>query len=223
MRRRLESVVTVPTEERELVPPRRCCSATAGGSPSMSSTFGAPVCCSRRRAYGATDSKYRRCASAYSVPKASEDLPEPETPVKATSASRGRSTSTLRRLCSVAPRTCTKPSCASLVTSAGTPGPASAHLGSRAMSETIGIETPDGTAEAYLTGAPGDPGVLLFIDAIGLRPQIESMADRIASWGYVVIAPNVFYRHGSAAELAPREDLRQPDARRAFFASGVMD
>src|SRR3954447_1042713 len=157
----------VPTGARELDAPRRCCRATAGGSPVISCTCGAPTCWSRRRAYGATDSKYRRCASAYSVPKASEDLPEPETPVKATSASRGRSTSTLRRLCSVAPRTCTKPSCASLVTSAGTPGPASAHpasahLGSRAMSETIGIETADGTAEVYLTGAPGDPGVLFF-------------------------------------------------------------
>ena len=59
---------------------------------------------------------------------------------------------------------------------------------------------------------PGDPGVLFYIDAIGLRPQIEKMADRIASWGYVVLAPNVFYRDGSAAELAPKEDLREPGA-----------
>src|ERR1700753_319522 len=41
------------------------------------------------------------------VPKASEDLPEPETPVKTTRASRGMSTSMFRRLCSRAPRTCT--------------------------------------------------------------------------------------------------------------------
>src|SRR4051794_32263653 len=90
------------------------------------------------------------------------------------------------------------------------------------MGETIRIEAPDGTAEAYLTGAAGDPGVLLYIDAIGLRPQIEAMADRIASWGHVVLAPNVFYRDGSAAELAPQQDLRGEGARKAFFAAGVM-
>src|SRR6185312_16332571 len=44
------------------------------------------------------------------VPKASDDLPEPDTPVNATMASRGTSTSTSRRLFSRAPRTRTKPS-----------------------------------------------------------------------------------------------------------------
>jgi carboxymethylenebutenolidase len=91
------------------------------------------------------------------------------------------------------------------------------------MGRIIQVEAADGTAEAYLTGSPGDPGVLFYIDAIGLRPQIEEMADRIASWGYVVLAPHVFYRHGSAEELAPRADLREEGARAAFFASGVMD
>jgi carboxymethylenebutenolidase len=86
------------------------------------------------------------------------------------------------------------------------------------VGETIEIEAPDGTAEACLTGAPGSPGVLFFIDGIGLRPQIETMADRIAGWGYVVLAPNVFYRDGRAAELAPTTDLREPGAREAFFA-----
>ena len=30
------------------------------------------------------------------------------------------------------------------------------------------------------------------------------MAERIASWGYVVLAPNVFHRSGRAADLAPK-------------------
>ena len=79
------------------------------------------------------------------------------------------------------------------------------------------LTTPDGTAEAYLTGS--GPGVLFYIDAIGLRPQIERMADRIAGWGYTVLAPNVLYRSGTAAETspAPGEDLRDPGAREAFF------
>lgn len=91
------------------------------------------------------------------------------------------------------------------------------------MGETIQIQAPDGAAEAYLTGEAGRPGVLFHIDAIGLRDQTRDMADQIASWGYVVLAPHVFYRDGSAAELAPQGDLRDAGAREAFFASGVMD
>ena len=91
------------------------------------------------------------------------------------------------------------------------------------MGQTIEISTPDGAAEAYLTGEVGRPGVLFYVDAIGLRPQIQEMADRIASWGYVVLAPHVFYRDGRAADLAPQGDLREPGAREAFFAGGVMD
>ena len=91
------------------------------------------------------------------------------------------------------------------------------------MGQTIELQAADGAAQAYLAGNPGDPGLLFYIDAIGLRQQIETMADRIASWGYVVLAPNVFYRDGRAEELAPKQDLREPGAREEFFASGVAD
>jgi carboxymethylenebutenolidase len=77
------------------------------------------------------------------------------------------------------------------------------------------IETTDGRPEAYLTGS--GPGVLFFIDAIGLRPQIEQMCDRIAGWGYTVLAPNTLYRSGTAAETSPTRDLREPGAREEFF------
>jgi carboxymethylenebutenolidase len=77
------------------------------------------------------------------------------------------------------------------------------------------LAMPDGTAEAYLTGS--GPGVLFCIDAIGLRPQIERMADRIAEWGYTVLAPNVLYRSGTAAETSPDGHLIAPGAREAFF------
>ncbi len=79
----------------------------------------------------------------------------------------------------------------------------------------LDIDTADGTAEAYLTGS--GPGVLFFIDAIGLRPQIEQMCDRIAGWGYTVLAPNILYRSGTAAETSPTGDLRAPGAREAYF------
>jgi len=87
---------------------------------------------------------------------------------------------------------------------------------------TIEIQVAGNDVEAYLGRADDDaehPGVLLLIDAIGLRPQIRSMVDRIASWGYVVLAPNVFHRTGTVEQLAPTSDLRRPGERERFFAT----
>jgi carboxymethylenebutenolidase len=86
-------------------------------------------------------------------------------------------------------------------------------------SSTLEIETPDGTADAYLTrpdGGDRHPGVLLIMDAYGLRPRIEEMADRIAERGYAVLAPNVFYRAGRAPVL-PFPDMTSEEARGVFF------
>jgi carboxymethylenebutenolidase len=88
----------------------------------------------------------------------------------------------------------------------------------------VDIETPDGVADAYLTRPddggrhPGGrhPGVLLIMDAFGLRPRIEEMADRVAERGYAVLAPNVLYRAGRAPVL-PMPDLTDDDARAEFF------
>ncbi|WP_307102061.1 hypothetical protein [Arthrobacter globiformis] len=41
------------------------------------------------------------------------------------------------------------------------------------------------------------------------------MAQRIANWGYVVLAPNVFYRDGSTTELAPAVDMSTQEGREA--------
>lgn len=85
--------------------------------------------------------------------------------------------------------------------------------------DLIEIETPDGTAEAYLTGS--GPGVLFFMDAIGVRPRIAEMCDRIAGWGYTVLAPNVFHREGTAEDVAPHTDLTQPGEREKFFGQAM--
>jgi carboxymethylenebutenolidase len=86
-------------------------------------------------------------------------------------------------------------------------------------SSAIDIQTPDGVADAYLT-KPEDggrhPGVLFVMDAYGLRPRIEEMADRIAERGYVVLAPNVFYRAGRAPVI-PFPDFSDEAARGEFF------
>jgi carboxymethylenebutenolidase len=80
------------------------------------------------------------------------------------------------------------------------------------QSEMIDVATPDGVADAYLA-RPDDqrgPPVLLVMDAYGLRPQIERMADRIAAHGFVVLAPNVFYRAGRAPVVS-LDGLGDPD------------
>jgi carboxymethylenebutenolidase len=84
--------------------------------------------------------------------------------------------------------------------------------------EMIDVRTQDGVADAYLAGA-GDqsrPAVLLVMDAYGLRPQIEGMADRIASQGFVVLAPNLFYRTGRAPVVS-LEGLGDPDHQPPVF------
>lgn len=88
------------------------------------------------------------------------------------------------------------------------------------ISSTIDIPTSDGVADAYLS-RPDDqphPGVLFIMDAFGLRPTIEAMVERIAADGYIVLAPNVFYRAGRAPVL-PLPDLTDPEQRGRFFQS----
>ncbi|MFE2043699.1 dienelactone hydrolase family protein [Streptomyces sp. NPDC059477] len=65
----------------------------------------------------------------------------------------------------------------------------------------VDIPTADGIADAYLVrpaeGGPY-PGVLMYMDAFGLRPGLKAKADRLAAAGYTVLLPNVFYRQGRA-------------------------
>jgi carboxymethylenebutenolidase len=85
--------------------------------------------------------------------------------------------------------------------------------------ETIDIETKDGVADAHLARPDAEgsfPGVLLLIDAFGLRPRIEEMADRIAAQGFVVLAPNVFYRAGRAPVVS-LDGLDDPEKRGEIF------
>jgi carboxymethylenebutenolidase len=88
------------------------------------------------------------------------------------------------------------------------------------QSETMEVATLDGVADAYLT-RPDDqphPGLLFIMDAYGLRATIEEMADRIAADGYVVLAPNVFYRAGRSP-VFEIPDLSDAEKRMSFFRS----
>jgi carboxymethylenebutenolidase len=65
------------------------------------------------------------------------------------------------------------------------------------IEEESEIRTAAGTAEAVIFRPEGDgrwPGVLHLTDIGGIRPAHRDMARRLASEGYVVLMPNLFYR-----------------------------
>lgn len=71
---------------------------------------------------------------------------------------------------------------------------------------TIEIRTEDGVCDAYLFPPPGGqhgPGVLLYMDALGVRPGMREMAERLASNGYTVLLPNLYYRSGPYGPFDP--------------------
>ncbi|MFL4497173.1 dienelactone hydrolase family protein [Streptomyces sp. VTCC 41912] len=84
---------------------------------------------------------------------------------------------------------------------------------------SLDLPTPDGTADAYFAhpddGAP-HPGVLLYMDAFGLRPSLEAMARRLAGHGYAVLVPNVLYRAGRAPLVELPEHVSPADRPEIF-------
>jgi len=67
------------------------------------------------------------------------------------------------------------------------------------MKRDIEIRTQDGVAKAGLFQAQGGgkakAGVILYMDAFGPRPALDGMAERLASEGYAVLVPDLFYRN----------------------------
>src|SRR6202049_4327706 len=76
-----------------------------------------------------------------------------------------------------------------------------AHAAQMQVVETnVEVKTPDGTSDAaYFHPAAGvHPGVLIWTDALGLRPAFRDFGRRIAAEGYSVLVPNPFYRTAKA-------------------------
>lgn len=66
-----------------------------------------------------------------------------------------------------------------------------------ASEQHVTVTTPDGTADALLfipgSGTPA-PAVILWSDIGGLRPAVADLGRKLAAEGFVVLAPNEFYR-----------------------------
>jgi carboxymethylenebutenolidase len=93
-----------------------------------------------------------------------------------------------------------------------------------AMSK-IGIATKDGVCPAYVyrpAGAGPWPGVLVFMDGLGIRPAMLELAERLAGNGYFVLLPDLYYRSGPYEPLNARTVFTDPEQRKVlmerFFA-----
>ena len=76
--------------------------------------------------------------------------------------------------------------------------------------EKITITTQDGACPADVftpagAGAGPWPAVIFYMDAGGIRPGARQMAQRLADAGYVVLLPDLFYRHGPYPTIVPKE------------------
>ncbi|MFC3078309.1 dienelactone hydrolase family protein [Phenylobacterium terrae] len=83
----------------------------------------------------------------------------------------------------------------------------------------VDIQTPDGATSTFIChperGGPF-PVILFFMDAPGIREELRDMARRLATVGYYVMLPNLYYRAGvmELGRLPP--DPNAPERRRMF-------
>lgn len=65
--------------------------------------------------------------------------------------------------------------------------------------KTMEVKTRDGVAPCHFFNTAETakrPGVIFYMDAIGIRPALCDMAERLASNGYHVLLPDLYYRSG---------------------------
>jgi len=88
----------------------------------------------------------------------------------------------------------------------------------------IDIKTDDGLCPAYVFEPKGSgpwPGVLFFMDGIGIRPAMFTMGERLAREGYFVLMPDLYYRAGPYAPMDAKTVFTDP-AQRAQLMSRFM-
>lgn len=86
----------------------------------------------------------------------------------------------------------------------------------------VPFATRDGSCPATLfTPAVGQgpwPGVVFFMDGLGIRPTLHTMAQRLAGDGYAVLLPDLYYRHGSYAPMDPATTFADPESKQRLMA-----
>jgi carboxymethylenebutenolidase len=93
----------------------------------------------------------------------------------------------------------------------------------------IEIETRDGRCPSYIyhpTGTGPWPAVLMFMDGLGIRPAMLEVGERLATHGYFVLLPDLFYRSGPYEPMDARSVFSDPEKRKIlmekFFAHATQ-
>jgi carboxymethylenebutenolidase len=84
----------------------------------------------------------------------------------------------------------------------------------------IDIRTRDGLCPAHLyrpAGAGPWPAVLVFMDGLAIRPAMLQLGERLATHGYFVLLPDLFYRAGPYEPMQPREVFADPHKRKILM------
>ena len=74
--------------------------------------------------------------------------------------------------------------------------------------EQHSIRTSDGECPVHVLTPEGSgpwPAIIVYMDALAIRPALIGMAQRLADAGYVVLLPDLFYRFGPYETLVPAE------------------
>lgn len=97
---------------------------------------------------------------------------------------------------------------------------------------TLDITTQDGAMETFVCRPErgAHPAVLFLMDAPGIRDELRDMARRLATVGYVVLLPNLYYRAGRDTMYGPEvlekgsaEQQRMRTVRTKMTIPPVMD
>jgi carboxymethylenebutenolidase len=84
----------------------------------------------------------------------------------------------------------------------------------------VDIPTRDGTCPSYVfrpqNGAPW-PAVLVFMDGLAIRPAMLELGERLATHGYFVLLPDLFYRSGPYEPMDPHSVFSDPEKRKILF------
>ena len=86
--------------------------------------------------------------------------------------------------------------------------------------QRIAIQTRDGSCPSSLfrpaAGKPW-PAVLVFMDGLGIRPAMLALGERLATHGYYVLLPDLFYRSGPYAPMDPARVFSDSEQRKVLM------
>lgn len=86
--------------------------------------------------------------------------------------------------------------------------------------QRITIETRDGQCPSYVYRPSGQgpwPAVLVYMDALAIRPAMLEIGERLSANGYFTLLPDLFYRSGPYEPMDPKAVFSDPERRRVLM------